>query len=538
MNVADVLHLPSFASATVIAGASGTTRQVSSAMVLEAGDIENWGREGQMLITSFYALEALNDAELEVFFEETARLGISAFVFKPERLLSNPPSKMIAFCERCSIPLIQIQADTRYEALLLDVLGNVIDSNLTLMNRFYEVHRQIMAFALEQPSVLQILLRLRNIIHTNLTFLDAAKNRRISTDEGLTKYEIAKLIPIKPDHLRANQYFDAQLVYEGKPRHATAARIPSSDDRAYYLVIHALSHELSSIDIMAIENVISLLQMEVLKQNAVKRKLFFRNNNLAHDLLLGHFKSLSEAEAVAIELGIGRYPFYELVMIRVSVNQHNQERLEEVIRALRQRLTMAYQNLAFYETNDRITFIHNIRSESDRFDKAELGQILSEMQTLPGVPEIQYLAAVSSMGTREAIPRLNNEVLDIVRFFDNDRYHFTVITYDELGIYKIFMRAHDVGQLSDFIDSRVMRLYEEAPDLYETAVALCELSLNYHECARQLFVHPKTVRYRAARMLELFDIDVRNSDDRLQISLASRMFKLIDTSNRESDRGM
>ena len=41
MNVSEVLHLPSFEGAQIIAGAAGSGRQVTSAMVLEATDIES-----------------------------------------------------------------------------------------------------------------------------------------------------------------------------------------------------------------------------------------------------------------------------------------------------------------------------------------------------------------------------------------------------------------------------------------------------------------------------------------------------------------
>ena len=59
MLVQDMLILPSFESARVIAGTNGLGNEVTSAMVLEATDIENWGKRGQLIISSFYALEHL-----------------------------------------------------------------------------------------------------------------------------------------------------------------------------------------------------------------------------------------------------------------------------------------------------------------------------------------------------------------------------------------------------------------------------------------------------------------------------------------------
>lgn len=89
MNVSDALLLPSFEGATVIAGRAGLDREVSTAMIVEAPDIESWGKSDQMLITSFYAFENLSADGLTFFFDKADELGIGAIVFKPERLLAE-----------------------------------------------------------------------------------------------------------------------------------------------------------------------------------------------------------------------------------------------------------------------------------------------------------------------------------------------------------------------------------------------------------------------------------------------------------------
>lgn len=106
-------------------------------MIVEAPDIESWGKSDQMLITSFYAFENLSADGLTFFFDKADELGIGAIVFKPERLLAEAPAQIVKLCDKHDLPLIQIPADTKYEGLLLDVLGNFLDSNLTLLNRFF-----------------------------------------------------------------------------------------------------------------------------------------------------------------------------------------------------------------------------------------------------------------------------------------------------------------------------------------------------------------------------------------------------------------
>ena len=58
----------SFYGASVIAGEDCLDREVKSVMVLEAADIENWGKPGQLLLTSFYALQILDAENSRKFF--------------------------------------------------------------------------------------------------------------------------------------------------------------------------------------------------------------------------------------------------------------------------------------------------------------------------------------------------------------------------------------------------------------------------------------------------------------------------------------
>ena len=114
MTVSEALQLPSFSTAQVIAGSIGLGNTITSAMILEAPDIENWGQKGQMIITSFYALQHLSDHALSDFFDKLASIGISALVFKSERLLHTAPPEVIARCNQSAIPLLQVSRDVKY----------------------------------------------------------------------------------------------------------------------------------------------------------------------------------------------------------------------------------------------------------------------------------------------------------------------------------------------------------------------------------------------------------------------------------------
>ena len=138
MIVREILLLPSFEGASIIAGKTGMDNEITGAMVLEAIDIENWGKRGQLIISSFYALEHLSESETVMFFRTMSSIGIGALVFKPERLMVEAPERIIELCDDFDLPLIKLAPQVKYESILLDVLGHILDSNLTLLNRFFD----------------------------------------------------------------------------------------------------------------------------------------------------------------------------------------------------------------------------------------------------------------------------------------------------------------------------------------------------------------------------------------------------------------
>lgn len=550
MNVREALLLPSFADAKVIAGADGLDNEVSSAMVLEAADIENWGKRGQLIITSFFALQKLSDDQLAQFFHTMSIIGIAAMAFKPERLLPGPPDNMVALCEDFGVPLISLRPDTKYESIMLDVLGHVLDSNLTLLNRFYDSHRHTMALALKQPSIPYILNTLKNTLRMDVSYLDTTRDRRLGTDPSLTCFTAYSLSRREPTPLQTHAYFDATLYFDlfdgdgaqkrgadgrdtgrdDKMPHeekALAVRIPSSDGIDYYLLVHESDVELTALDVMTIENIVGLLQMKILEQNAIKQKLFIQNNNAVHDLLLDRYGSSERIDSALTMLGIDEFPFYEVLFVHVSlVDPADIDRLDELQQAIRRRIRSAYPGIVYFINNDRLVFLHNFRSALTRFNLDIIQEVLDKLHASSTLPLFNHLVALSSTVDRHALAQANTEVLNVYRLFSGSAGGNRAVRFEDLGVYKLMLMAGDLSQLGDYMDPRVVELAEKQPELFDTLVCLCENGMDFPKTGEKLFIHSKTVRYRVDRARKLYGIDVKNPDDFLQVMLTNKIMAL------------
>lgn len=531
MLVRDMLELPSFTGAQIIAGISGATGGITSAMVLEGADIENWGKKGQLIITSYFALEHMSTQEIERFFRTMSLIGISAFAFKPGRLLDEIPTHIIDLCNDFDLPLIRLAPTVKYEQILMDVLGHVLDSNLTLLNRFYEVHRHLMALALRQPSIPAILNTIKNSLHVDLTYLDTAHDRRLGTNQSKAIFSGYSLHRIDPNPYQTHSYFEASLHHENSndEEKAIAIRIPSSDGIDYYLIVHNEGRKLSQLDTMTVENIVSLLQMEILKQNAIRQKMFYQNNNTVHDLLLDRFSTHERIDSALSSLGIDQHPFYEVLLIRVTFpDPADIDRQDELQQAIRRKLRGCYPDMVYYVNGERLLFLHNFRSTLSGIDINRIRELIDELHESSDLPIFSHLAVLSSSADRYSLSKINNEVISVYRIFGKPDKKNITLRYENLGIYKLLLNANDPSHLSSFIDPRLQRMNSENPELLHTLVLLCENGLSCPRTAELLYVHPKTVRYRIDRARAHYGIDLKNSDDFMQVVLSDRIFTLIE----------
>lgn len=531
MTVQEALALPSFQSAVVITGSHGLSQEVSGAMILEATDIENWGKAGQLILSSYFALIEMENDSLDHFVQKLKTIGISAFVLKIDRLLYEVPVDLINLCKLYSIPLIQISGNAKYESILLDIYGHILDSKVALLNHFFDIHQQITALALRQPSIFQILQFLGRIIHQESLFYCLEEQYTISTIPTAGKIHQADFTLLPSDDTYRNYpYYAVHLQIQRDTSHdATGIRIPSSDGNTYYLIILCQPTEIKPFDTMAVENVVSILQMEILKQNAVERKVFFHNNSVVNDLLNGRINSMEQVSVALSELELSKHPLYQVVFVRLYFAEcSSSEQNEELLRHIRRRFKARYSDLSYFQTNDRLVFLYNHLNKSSALQVASLKALLDEILSTSPYGQVSYLLALSESGEKDLIPKLNHQVLDIYKLFDSSKKPQNIaLDYASLGIYKLFINISDPSLLENYIDARILSLRQESPELMATLITFCQCNGNYNETGKRMFLHYKTVKYRIERIQKTWNIDPFDSEDVLQVLLAQRIFSLL-----------
>lgn len=533
MNVRDALKFQCLSNSKLIAGKDNLLSEITGINILEALDIENWGKSGEIILTSFFALQNLEHNELEDFFKKLNLIGISAMIIKIERLVQRIPDNIICLCNKYSIPLIQINNKVKYESIVLGILGPIINTNMSLLNKYYEIHSDLTSLAMKMPSMDEILLELKKMIIHDVSLINTTNGDEISTNPLLSNVSIIKRSNIINAKYMKFNYERLNVIYKDLNISGNQLKVtvPYLGFNNYELIIHEEEDKISSEDFMVIENAVKFLQMELLKKYAVSKNLALHKNNITSDLLNNRFHDKKDFDEVLKSLEIHKENFYRIVIIKLYKYYQSQSSdnslMSQIIEQIKNKVKSKYKNIAFLERSDRIVYIFNYDNKTNRFDINPIEKLINNIINNSIFKNLYYCISISTEVEKYDIPKANTESLDtqkILRLFHKSN---KILFYEDLGIYRLFLESNNLDNIEKFISPKIIEFKKEFPQLFETLEIFLDTNQNYKLTSEILFLHPKSVRYRIDKIKEILGIEFTNCEDILQIQVASRLFKLI-----------
>jgi DNA-binding PucR family transcriptional regulator len=129
------------------------------------------------------------------------------------------------------------------------------------------------------------------------------------------------------------------------------------------------------------------------------------------------------------------------------------------------------------------------------------------------------------------VPRCYLEALRALEVRQNSRQRSGTTFFDDLGLYRILRPGNDLRELEGFVREWLGQLidYDARHDteLVETLSRYFDCGGNYDDAAAALTVHRSTLRYRLQRIREISDRDLADVDTRLDLQVATRVWKII-----------
>ncbi|MGW5731283.1 MULTISPECIES: PucR family transcriptional regulator [Streptomyces] len=113
----------------------------------------------------------------------------------------------------------------------------------------------------------------------------------------------------------------------------------------------------------------------------------------------------------------------------------------------------------------------------------------------------------------------------------SSREHYGTTFFDELGLYRILGPGTGHQELESFVREWLGQLIDydarHQATMVETLSRYFDCGGNYDEAAASLAIHRSTLRYRLQRIREISGNDLADVEDRLNLQVATRVWKIV-----------
>ncbi|MGC4974138.1 PucR family transcriptional regulator [Streptomyces sp. DT199] len=133
--------------------------------------------------------------------------------------------------------------------------------------------------------------------------------------------------------------------------------------------------------------------------------------------------------------------------------------------------------------------------------------------------------------TPDGIPGRYQEALRAMEVRRRSRSRYGTTFFDDLGLYRILGPGNEYQELEAFVREWLGQLVDydgrHRTALVETLSRYFDCGGNYAETAESLAIHRSPLRYRLQRIREISTHDLTNVEDRLNLQVATRVWKIM-----------
>ncbi|MCC5890422.1 MAG: PucR family transcriptional regulator [Alkalibacterium sp.] len=532
LKMKEVCQFNSLRNERILSGEKGLENRVTGAMVMEAIDIEEWGREGQVLLTSNYAFEGLTVEQINRFFVSANEMGIAGIIFKKNRLVNRVPDYFIENCDKYNLPLIEVNKKLTYEEIINEILKSLINRNALLLQSYYDNHQEFIQLMMNQAGIEDILATLNKLINIPVSLLEKVEGELTGTDDSFHNYTVQnKISAEQKEQVKADyNQFILNYVREGQTYQSTliAFPIPSLGHEEYELLLHGVERSLSDMDFMAVTNTVIAIQTELVKRYTLNQQNKSRLNELVSDLMYGRLTKTEDVQEAVRLLKINPAKSYRIIQFyfKSSDKDCSAAAINRFTDTLVYLFNSSFADVFYATRQEKISFIVSADNLTISEIKRKVEDSLEYLASHKMHNHIQSHITISNDVSVENLSEGYRQAVDTQKIMTMWDDTTSIVSYQDLGLYQLFVETDNLESLNRFVPELIRELSQSNPDLLKTLYVFINTNQNYSEAADTLFVHPKTVRYRINRLKELYHIDFKNPEEMLRYNIAMRIIKL------------
>jgi PucR family transcriptional regulator, purine catabolism regulatory protein len=533
MKLSDVLALPSFETASVVAGGGLLDREIAWAHVVDMPDPAPWVQPGFLLLTSGMSWPK-DDAAQRRQIAELAHAKIGAVGMAVPHFVEHFSPAEREQAELSGLPLIEIPFEIPFARITEELHRAVTLEPYAIIERSEQIHRALTRVATRDTTLDDLAHELSQLIARSVTFEDPSGKvlaaasygeeiddvRRLTLELGRSPLDVVGQLERSALNRRIHAA-EKPLRIPAMPEAGMSARVVCPIRIGSELVgivwIIEGADPLNELDHRAAEHAALVAAIHIAHQ----RELTMTEARLGY----ASFLSLLEGEAGRGELADERVRLlgfdpkerYRVGIVSIPdalpLDRKGLERRDRVAQQVRDALRNAGREQLVTVSLNLVPFLLPPSLEVDLIDRAledtRLSIVIGREHT--GVD-----------GARKSY----REALSLLKYRDRPR----TATYDDLLVPRVI--TGDPSARETFLDDFFgpLRTRRNGRELAAALLTLARHGFRFRQAADSLAIHPNTLRYRLDRVSEALGIDLNDADVQFRIQLAAR---LLDVEGRD-----
>lgn len=316
-------HLDILAQARVVAGEGGLERPIRWAHIVDLPDVSPWVREGDLLLTTAFALKDNPEAQAALI-PILAGKGLCGMIVALGTYFYDIPQAMIALANKLDFPIVTLPWEIPFVEVTQAIHEYILRQQFDHIGKSLHIHEVLSRLVLEGKSLDDIVESLANLLNRSVTIEDPSLRvlahaspgpidelRRRSIREGRTPPEfvayleeqgIFERLKVDPRPQRVPSIPELGMTLE-----RTIAPIVVGPNLFGYVWIIATEGPLTELDFLAIEQAATVAALAFTRQQAIFEAEQRVKSGLLDDLLdLDTYQDIHALRQTLQKLGLQR----------------------------------------------------------------------------------------------------------------------------------------------------------------------------------------------------------------------------------------
>lgn len=549
ISVEDMLKLDIMKDCSLIAGFKGARNTISIVNIMADPDIMDWVQAGEFLLTTAYFFDKDNLEAQKELIRNCASKNLAGLGIKVKPYLDSLPQELIDLANQLNFPLINIHQSIPLSDVMLPVFKEIFEKQAFLLEKIEKVHEEFMSIMLGGKGIEEI----TGVVHKNVdnpAVLSLKYSNQIiekfgdvnsSTKERLLK-DVKDFYSPNDGRSKLKRLDEDRVLVNGRFVRRMIMPIILKDDVYGHIFTWSTNTPIGGFDLSIIESASTTIALAVLQELSVKEVEIRYRSEFFEDLISTDSKRKKKALERTHFFNLKPNNYYVIEVMSFKLKFEGEKPDDYVFEYLQD-----YSNMIVSTVEEVMDYLNLDGIVSTKLNGIQILLSFEDLDSVDQKLEIFNEKLVGTLSRKFEDIDINVGVGRAYKGLENVNKSFAdavktiriakiitkkdVVTFDELGIFKILSQDFLTEELEDFYKTTLKPLvdYDEkkSTEFVKTLEAYFTYNGNLTRMSEHLFTHYNTILYRINRINEITNMDLNDPNNRLNLEIALKIRKLL-----------